>query len=112
MIFNRPRRQKKENSLTWVINYAPNIPQSQVTFSVQFSCASLYNGAECFRIAMGYYSSLKAYAIIYALRVIGGENVYYSDSRGWVKDGYRTITFDEEPTGDLLTWLEANATPQ
>ena len=26
--------------------------------------------------------------------------------------GTRTITFDTEPTGDLLTWLEANATPQ
>ena len=25
---------------------------------------------------------------------------------------YRTITFDEEPTGTLLTWLEANGTRQ
>ena len=30
----------------------------------------------------------------------------------WMNQSYRTITFDEEPTGDLLTWLEANATPQ
>lgn len=30
----------------------------------------------------------------------------------WVKEFYRTITFDAPPTGDLLTWLEANATPQ
>ena len=30
----------------------------------------------------------------------------------WLKEVYRTITFDVPPTGDLLTWLEANATPQ
>lgn len=30
----------------------------------------------------------------------------------WSNQAYRTITFDEEPTGDLLTWLQANATPQ
>ena len=30
----------------------------------------------------------------------------------WIKEVYRTITFDTPPTGDLLTWLEANATPQ
>lgn len=30
----------------------------------------------------------------------------------WYKEVYRTITFDAPPTGDLLTWLTANATPQ
>ena len=30
----------------------------------------------------------------------------------WRQEIYRTITFDAPPTGDLLTWLEANATPQ
>lgn len=30
----------------------------------------------------------------------------------WMKKVYRTITFDALPTGDLLTWLKANATPQ
>lgn len=30
----------------------------------------------------------------------------------WLKEVYRTITFDAPPTGDLLTWLKANATPQ
>lgn len=41
--------------------------------------------------------------------------IIYS-ANGW-GDGqsgavYRTITFDEEPTGTLLTWLEANGTRQ
>lgn len=30
---------------------------------------------------------------------------------GWSKQEYRTITFIEEPTGDLLAFLEDNATP-
>lgn len=36
-------------------------------------------------------------------------NVYYYS---WTSQAYRTIIFDEKPTGDLLTWLQANATPQ
>ena len=30
----------------------------------------------------------------------------------WSGEEYRTVTFDEPPTGDFLTWLQANATPQ
>ena len=32
--------------------------------------------------------------------------------RGWTQSAYRTVTFDEEPTGALLTWLDANGTRQ
>lgn len=47
-----------------------------------------------------------------------GNSVYVAkqqkkgDKATWSNQAYRTITFDEEPTGDLLTWLQANATPQ
>nr|DAR10619.1 MAG TPA: hypothetical protein [Caudoviricetes sp.] len=30
----------------------------------------------------------------------------------WVDQAYRTITFLETPTGDLLTWLQANGIKQ
>jgi hypothetical protein len=36
-------------------------------------------------------------------------NVYYYN---WQNEAYRTVIFDEAPSGDLLTWLQANATPQ
>lgn len=55
-------------------------------------------------------------------------NIYYKESSGnsmyvatqegkgnkvtWTNQAYRTIIFDEEPTGDLLTWLQRNATKQ
>ena len=36
-------------------------------------------------------------------------NVYYNR---WEDDAYRTVTFLEPPTDDLLTWLQANAVKQ
>lgn len=30
----------------------------------------------------------------------------------WINSAYRTVTFLEPPTGDLLTWLQANAVKQ
>lgn len=33
-------------------------------------------------------------------------------SSGWINQAYRTITFATAPTGDLLTWLQANGTKQ
>ena len=37
-------------------------------------------------------------------------NVY--NGRQWSNEAYRTITFATPPTGDLLTWLQANGTKQ
>ena len=31
---------------------------------------------------------------------------------GWTNEAYRTITFETAPTGELLTWLQANGTKQ
>lgn len=39
--------------------------------------------------------------------------VVYSDSSlAWTDEAYRTITFSTAPSGDLLTWLQANGTKQ
>ena len=52
-------------------------------------------------------------------RKASGDFIYVAKQEGegnnkaaWTNQAYRTIIFDEEPTGDLLTWLQANATPQ
>lgn len=51
----------------------------------------------------------------------GGYGVFYNDKNAyhrsesaeyWSNDAYRTITFATSPTGDLLTWLQANGTKQ
>lgn len=36
----------------------------------------------------------------------------YNGDSGWANEAYRTITFTTAPTGDLLTWLQANGTKQ
>lgn len=42
--------------------------------------------------------------------------VYYVDSGGetleWTDQAYRTITFLEPPTGELLAWLQTNGVKQ
>lgn len=41
--------------------------------------------------------------------------VYYDggpEGMVWTNDAFRTLVFDEEPTGDLLAWLNANGTRQ
>ena len=110
MIFNE-RKPSKKKRLTWLINEKPNIPYSQVSWNADFICEAMSGTQECYVIIMGYYSRAGLYAIGYGRRVIGSTDVNYA-TKGWANDAYRTITFDEEPTGDLLTWLEANATPQ
>lgn len=41
----------------------------------------------------------------------GGEKDQVYMMGKWRNETDRTITFEEEPTGALLTWLQANATP-
>lgn len=98
-------------SLTWVINEKPDIPYSQVSWNADFICEAMSGTQECYVITMGYYPSAGLYAIGYGQRAIGSTDVYYS-TKGWLNNAYRTITFSEPPTGDLLTWLQANAVQQ
>ena len=42
-----------------------------------------------------------------ALGNLKSQKVYNGTS--WVNEAYRTVTFNTAPTGDLLTWLQANA---
>ena len=39
-------------------------------------------------------------------------SVFPYDNGVWNEPAYRTITFDLPPSGDLLTWLQANGMPQ
>lgn len=112
MIFNRPRAKKKQ--LTWVIKKEPDTDFFYYkTVDVNFTC----NGVSYARIYVDRYSNRDH--LRYAYLSNGNWNAtivytyhYVTGSSSWNEQYYRTITFDAEPTGDLLTWLEANATPQ
>lgn len=38
-------------------------------------------------------------------------DAYMRTSGGWANEAYKTITFEKPPTGELLAFLQANATP-
>lgn len=90
-------------SLTWYFNNTIDVSIGQ-NFGISF----LSGGLSCQQLQVGdvfgylvYYSNGTAY------------RAYSSKTNSWYNGtNYRTITFDEAPSGDLLTWLQANATPQ
>lgn len=86
-------------SLTWYLN--ETIANTYFKTSVAFTS----NG----RRFSGIQLSTGIDPILIYLLADGKNNIQPYVS-GWRQPVYRTITFDEEPTGDLLTWLEANGT--
>ena len=90
---------------TWVLNEkieGDGSIQKDVTYSIDF----VSNATNFSEIKRGtgedpffpplYYGSIKV----------------YSYEPGWINQAYRTITFATPPTGDLLTWLQANGVKQ
>lgn len=91
------------DGLTWVINSTPTANTNMI-FNVTFNCA----GVNYIRLTI-YVSFGTVTNIIYSGVV---SEIYSYANGGWANQAYRTITFDEPPTGDLLTWLQANAVQQ
>ena len=84
---------------TWVINETPTLTSLQlhinfVSNSIEYDIILLEEGSD------GPFFSDDA--ITYGISTIYNNN-------GWANEAYRTITFETAPTGNLLTWLEANA---
>ena len=108
MIYNRPRAKKKV-SLTWHFNDRITITES-VDYVATFTLDSSDHTYIKLRLTrsqrqstmQGYYQLAPGFTQKLSL---------YSSMTGWTKQEYRTITFEEEPVGDLLTFLQANATP-
>ena len=100
---------KFQNGYTWVINDDSALLDSltNVKADIKFvSNGESFDGLVC--------SQDRRYSVISYVTGATKKRVWDSDG-GWAgvsSQAYRTITFDEEPTGDLLAWLQANATPQ
>lgn len=97
---------------TWVIN---DTYSSAIEFTVS-SLNFISNGKNFTSIAIRIASVGSAY-IKYNNTTVNNITVNTLDTgiRGtafWINSTYRTITFLEPPTGDLLTWLQANAVKQ
>lgn len=92
-------------SETWVWDDTINIGYSSITFgSIDFVC----DNVEYSKIDIG---GMELPATIIGL-FYDSTRVYKVDPDAWIRNEYKTITFATPPTGDLLTYLQANATKQ
>lgn len=111
MIWNM-RRRKKKVSLTWHFNETlVNPGEWKDYFSTEIgltdSAGTHFNGLTAKFASLS--ENFRLYEISY--RTIGiKEKIVYTNEQ-WESEMYRTVTFDELPTGELLTFLQANATP-
>ena len=100
MIYNLPRAKKKGE--TWVIDSDPRLNTGH-EYSIKFiSNAQSFN-----RIYFAEETKFNAYLYYDEIEVADGAG---SNRYTFYNETYRTITFLESPTGDLLTWLQSNAT--
>ena len=102
-------------SLTWYFNETIDITSQPDKFwgyssGIAVSFVSGYYGFTYDHLIRDYDDTYGVRTLIYHRKIAETRELAYRN--GWRGEVYRTITFDALPTGDLLTWLQANATPQ
>ena len=109
-------------SKTWLINASLSdssldnlgyIPNSGYVGPPFISNGNSFLGMSI-KLSTGIYEEKHLVIYYYFLTEGGGTEpqTVYENPYGWRNEAYRTVTFEAEPTGNLLTWLEANAVPQ
>ena len=83
---------------TWVLN-------STITGNGNFTADFTSNGKSFYSIVVS--GSRTTYG-----EKMGGNVIVYAKGSGWNNEAYRTVVFDTSPSGNLLTWLQANGTKQ
>lgn len=86
---------------TWVLNETLNLTDN-ANYIASFTC----NGT----VYAGIYTTTSVVTYLFNTTQMGGQRVY--TRYGWDNMAYRTIVFDESPSGTLLTWLQENGTKQ
>lgn len=100
MIWNMRRRKKKH--LTWRFNETLNLVTAEYTTNFTDGNNKSYTGI---------YTNKSRAAMAYTKKGTTMHLEVYMSKRGWIGNTYKKVTFEEEPTGDLLAFLQANATP-
>lgn len=86
------------SSETWVLNNTASYDDLSATFNVDFTS----NGLS--------FSSIKLSGSLQ--RQIRYDSTVVKAFDSWTSEAYRKLTFAVPPTGDLLTWLQANGVKQ
>lgn len=105
--FRHYSQQEPSSGETWVLNDTINV-STNFAYTINFtsnnySCNTIQSVKDGFLRALQYKAN------------DGQILPAYHDEDGiteWENVAYRTITFSTSPTGDLLTWLQANGTKQ
>ena len=86
---------------TWVL-------KTEINDSTDFSADILFNSnfIDFNKISLNSMMGILGYT------KVGATSATVAYKGGWKNEAYRTITFQTSPTGDLLTWLQANGTKQ
>lgn len=105
MIYNWPVNKKKGE--TWVFNEIIPILD---TYSCNFISNNQSFNLIKYGTSSGHVNNLFYGTTIVATGVGKTEGGLQIDT--WKNQAYRTVTFLEPPTGDLLTWLQQNGVKQ
>lgn len=95
---------------TWVLNETLNL-SNKFSYDAEF----ISGGRACIKISFGGKSMLGQtfYSLQYYFKGdTKGTTVCSTESGGWQNPAYRKLTFATAPTGELLTWLQANGVKQ
>ena len=108
MIYNM-RRRKKKVSLKWYFSETViPITTSKISFTAAFKSAGLtFTGMQYNTTKVG--NEYVISALEYMRRPFN--TTVLDRGRGWGTEKYRTVEFEKEPTGELLRFLQKNATP-
>ena len=104
MLFNEPRRRVTQQ--TWVFN--ESIKTASTAENLYYDIPFVCDNVQYRRIHV-------QYAIFYThvdYTPLSGSSVSVYGQKKWAKDAYRTITLLEEPSVDLLEFLQNNAVLQ
>ena len=88
--------------LTWLINKSPDVSTDMLVTINFTSNGESFDQFQIDSIMPG---------IIY-LKNGSGKGYQYNGGSWSYGEAYRTVVFETAPTGELLTWLQANAVPQ
>ena len=106
--FRHYSQQEPSTSETWVLNETlkgePYGLYNEYATTIDFTS----NGENFIKIGVDNDHSTNPWIRYYTNST---ENLVYSYGK-WSNTAYRTLTFATAPTGDLLTWLQANGTKQ
>ena len=99
-------------ALTWIINEKPSVPDKM--FSVKFTSDAIIYQTIILSSTGDALPGLPDVLITYRQEDGIFDPVYdiYQGTERWVSQACRTLTFETAPSGELLTWLQANAVPQ